>query len=35
MTDIYVSNWDYSVDFLTDLELDNNHGGKYIGTFFN
>jgi beta-lactamase superfamily II metal-dependent hydrolase len=31
-TDIFVSDWDYSVDFLTDLRMDDNHGGKYIGT---
>jgi beta-lactamase superfamily II metal-dependent hydrolase len=31
-TDIYVSDWDYSVDFLTDFRMAHNHGGKYIGS---
>ena len=31
-TDIYVSEWDYSVDFLTGFRLADNHGGKYIGS---
>jgi beta-lactamase superfamily II metal-dependent hydrolase len=30
--DIFVSDWDYSVGFLKDVGLDDNHGGKYIGT---
>jgi beta-lactamase superfamily II metal-dependent hydrolase len=29
---IYVSDWDYSVDFLTDWGMENDHGGKYIGS---
>jgi beta-lactamase superfamily II metal-dependent hydrolase len=31
-TDIYVSDSDYSVDFLTDFRMAHNHGGKYIGS---
>jgi hypothetical protein len=30
--DIFVSDWDYSVGFLKYLGLDDDHGGKYIGT---